>query len=284
MHSLITSDTPYHQKNSKSIMMWFLEKLPLAKTVILFIFWIQITSALMVFFLSQESLFQTRKGIEYTIEEIDSSPSELRTRKFTRTTIPTLKKDKTQRPSVTLPSKISDQLDFSVVKIRGFGKGVLLSGEIADGDAQKFVEFIKNVKGLPIEFVALHSPGGSVMEAMIIGEEIRERALKTMLPGHSYCYSACPYIMAGGIERIFSSYSLLGVHQHFFPDNMLIPVYFAVQSVQEGQAKTFRHLKQMGINTEIMEHILSTPPEEIYVLSTEELEKYNFATELIGPA
>ena len=153
------------------------------------------------FLLSQESLFQTRKGIEYTMEEIDSSPSELRTRKFTRTTIPTLKKDKTQRPIVPLPSKISDQLDFSVVKIRGFGKGVLLSGQIADGDALKFVEFIKNTKGLPLEFVALHSPGGSVMEAMIIGEEIRERALKTMLPGHSYCYSACPYIMAGGIER-----------------------------------------------------------------------------------
>ena len=65
---------------------------------------------------------------------------------------------------------------------------------------------------------------------------------------------------------------------------MLIPVFFAVQTVQDGQAKTFRHLKQMGISTEIMEHILSTPPEEIYVLSTEELEKYNFATELIGPA
>ena len=284
MDSLIKNGSPYHKKNSKNIMMWVLEKLPSAKTVIRFIFWIQLISALMVFLLSQDSLFQTRKGIEYTMEEIDSSPSELRTRKFTRTTIPTLKKDKTQRPIVPLPSKISDQLDFSVVKIRGFGKGVLLSGQIADGDALKFVEFIKNTKGLPLEFVALHSPGGSITEAMTIGEEIRERGLKTLLPGHSYCYSACPYIMAGGVERIFSSYSLLGVHQHYFPKNMLIPVFFAVQTVQEGQAKTFRHLKQMGISTEIMEHILSTPPEEIYVLSIEELQRYNFATDLIKPA
>ena len=90
--------------------------------------------------------------------------------------------------------------------------------------------------------------------------------------------------MAGGVERIFSSYSLLGVHQHYFPKNMLIPVFFAVQTVQEGQAKTFRHLKQMGISIEIMEYILSTPPEEIYVLSIEELERYNFATDLIKPA
>ena len=76
MHSLITSDTPFHQKNSKSIMMWVLEKLPPAKTVILFIFWIQLTSALMVFFLSQESLFQTKKGIEYR-EELNSSAKAL---------------------------------------------------------------------------------------------------------------------------------------------------------------------------------------------------------------
>ena len=94
MDSLIKNGSPYHKKNSKNIIMWVLEKLPSAKTVIRFIFWIQLISALMVFLLSKDSLFQTRKGIEYTMEEIDSSPSELRTRKFTRTTIPTLKKDR----------------------------------------------------------------------------------------------------------------------------------------------------------------------------------------------
>lgn len=264
-------------------MIWIFEKLPTARTVIVSIFWLQIVSAILVFWLVHQNLLETRFGTQYMVEEIDNSPSELKVRKYKKKVVPKLKQDDNQRPNVNLPSKITDNLKFSIVNINELGKGMLLSGSIGEGDALRFIEFIKNSKDIDFEFVALQSPGGLVEEALIIGEEIRERELITVLPGNSYCYSACPYIMAGGTERIFSAYSLLGVHQHYFSQNPIIPVFFAVQSIQEGQAKTFRHLKKMGINTDIMEHILSTPPREIYVLNTEELEKFNFATEIVEP-
>ena len=37
----------------------------------------------------------------------------------------------------------------------------------------------------------------------------------------------------------------------------------------------------MGISTDVMEHILDTPPEEIYIFNVEELLKFNFATEIV---
>ena len=49
------------------------------------------------------------------------------------------------------------------------------------------------------------------------------------------------------------------------------------------RARKPRKWKKMGINTDIMEYILSTPPKKIYVLNTEELERFNFATEIVEP-
>ena len=61
-----------------------------------------------------------------------------------------------------------------------------------------------------------------------------------------------------------------------------MPLYFAVEDIQKSQAETFRHLKKMGINTDVMENILETPPDEVYLLSRDELIKYNFVTHLFS--
>ena len=83
--------------------------------------------------------------------------------------------------------------------------------------------------------------------------------------------------MAGGVERI-SIYTFWGPST-LFSKNMLIPVFFAVQTVQEGQAETFRYLKQMGISTSM--DIFCQRPLKKFMSSIEELERYNFATDLI---
>ena len=173
-------------------MIWIFEKLPTARTVIVSIFWLQIVSAILVFWLAHENLIETRFGTQYMIEEIENSPSELKVRKYKKKVVPKLKQDDNQRPNVNLPSKITDNLKFSIVNINDLGSGMLLSGSIGEGDSLRFIEFIKNSKNIDFEFVALQSPGGLVEEALIIGEEIRERELITVLPGNSYCYSACP--------------------------------------------------------------------------------------------
>ena len=162
-------------------MIWIFEKLPTARTVIVSIFWLQIVSAILVFWLAHENLIETRFGTQYMIEEIDNSPSELKVRKYKKKVVPKLKQDDNQRPNVNLPSKITDNLKISIVNINDLGKGMLLSGSIGEGDALRFIEFIKNSKEVDFEFVALQSPGGLVEEALIIGEEINALFLPTKI-------------------------------------------------------------------------------------------------------
>src|SRR6056297_3234311 len=75
-----------------------------------------------------------------------------------------------------------------------------LTGTIAQGDAGRFAEWLATRTVAPAR-VALHSPGGSVTDALEIGRAIREAGLATEVPAERLCLSACPYILAGGVER-----------------------------------------------------------------------------------
>ncbi|WP_149762645.1 hypothetical protein [Neomesorhizobium albiziae] len=114
-------------------------------------------------------------------------------------------------------------------------------GEITAATPKAFKRFLKKIgkKRLP---VLVSSPGGSVDAAMAIGRLIRERKLDTgvgtayltgcaptekdclakqkksgvyngrITLGGAFCNSACPLILAGGVNRIAGS-AFVGVHQ-----------------------------------------------------------------------
>ena len=254
--------------------------LPSVRLVILGIFWLQIISAFIIFIITKNNLIETKFGTRYTQEEIVFDPSETQRLKFTRKIVPVLRDDRRQEPNLSLPAEVTTGLEFKIVRLDEIGTGVLASGSIEVGDYKKFVSFLKDNQLEDISYVALNSPGGTVSEAILLGEEIRMRKLTTLLSSGAFCFSSCPYVMAGGVKRVFSEHSLLGVHQHYYEDNFYLPIFFAVKSVQSGQALTFQHLKKMGINTDVMEHILSTPPDEIYIFTARELSKYQFSTEI----
>ena len=262
-------------------MVKIIKNLPTVRSVILSVLWLQIVGAMAIFWITHNSLIETRFGTRYVTTELETFPSKKQKQDFRNKVIPSLKKNDEYLPKLLLPNELPNELQFQKVFIDGLDNGILIAGPIGEGDAERFITFLAKNKETKFSFVALHSPGGTVTEALSLGREIRSRKLKTVLSSNAFCFSACPYVMAGGTERIFSSHSLLGVHQHYFTENLYIPVYFAVQTVQEGQASTFKHLKKMGVSTDVMEHILDTPPEEIYIFSTEELLKFNFATEIV---
>lgn len=88
--------------------------------------------------------------------------------------------------------------------------------------------------------IVLRSPGGNVDSAIEMGRLIRKRGLSVAIGGTrlrdcpiseplcstgwregakgtvysvSYCLSACPYMLAGGVRRMFGLFSFVGVHQ-----------------------------------------------------------------------
>jgi hypothetical protein len=153
----------------------------------------------------------------------------------------------------------------------------LLTGQIDAGDAARFTEWLD--PEATFTTIRLHSPGGSVQDALAIGRALREAGLATVMEAGDICLSACPYMLAGGVSRAVDDMAMVGVHQHYFGENTALPAFLAVSDIQAGQADVMAYLDEMGVDVRVMQHALSTPPESIYVLLPEELSGYRMVFE-----
>lgn len=157
------------------------------------------------------------------------------------------------------------------------GDDLRLSGAIAIGDGERFRDYLSGLSDLP-ERVVLMSPGGSVLDALEIGRALRDAALVTEVEAGGVCFSACPYVFSAGTERIAADSARVGVHQHYFGESTVLPAFMAVEDVQRGQGLVMAYLIEMGVDPAVMQHALTTPPDEIYVLLPEELDRYAMRT------
>lgn len=185
--------------------------------------------------------------------------------------------DQTRRfsPNRAVPGSrepLPERLTLTVVSA---GAAVLLEGEIAGGDAPRILKQIEELREVPTRAI-LNSPGGSVHDALELGRALRLAGMATEMREGDICYSACPYLLAAGVTRTVPEAAFVGVHQHYFGENTLLPAFVAVEDIQRGQAEVMRYLNQMGIDPLVMQHALGTPPDEIYVLLPEELVEYKF--------
>jgi hypothetical protein len=153
-----------------------------------------------------------------------------------------------------------------------------LEGAVAEGDANRLIPQIDRAVP-PIEALLLQSPGGSVRDALDLGRHLRAAGIATEILSGEFCYSACPYLFAGGTTRTAAPSASIGVHQHYFGENTLLPAFVAVEDIQRGQAEVMAYLDDMGLDPLVMRHALATPPDEIYILLPEELERYRFVSE-----
>ena len=163
------------------------------------------------------------------------------------------------------------RLDFTSGDI-GDRPALTLTGTIAPGDGARFADWVET--HTRPEIVFLNSPGGSVTDAIDIGRQLRGMQIETAMTDSDICLSACPYILAGGVIRDIAPGAMVGVHQHYFGENIALPAFLAVEDIQRGQGEVMGYLIEMGIDPAMMEPALLTPPDEIYVLLPEELERF----------
>ena len=199
------------------------------------------------------------------------------TRRFTPNDLP-MRTD-TNRPFPETGA-LPQRLEFAIVG-SGSDRALSLTGAIAVGDAERFETFMAGV-AIPPDRVWLRSPGGSVSDALEIGRRLREMEITTAMGAADICLSACPYVLAAGVERRVHPDAWVGVHQHYFGENSILPAFMAVNDVQRGQAEVMTYLNEMGIDPLVMQHAMVTPPDEIYLLVPEELTTYRIATEITG--
>jgi hypothetical protein len=214
-------------------------------------------------------------GPQVPASDVPVAPGD-QTRRFEPRRLPS---DRPAGPGFPGDETIPPRLTFTAIEMAGSGKALLLTGTISEGDSRRFTEHLAALPAPP-NAIALHSPGGLVSEALQIGREIRHAGLRVVVAPGASCFSACPYILAGGEERSVSREGRVGVHQHYFGENSYLPAFLAVSDVQEGQGEVMAYLDEMGIDPMVMAKALMTPPEDIYILLPHELEKFHMATRL----
>lgn len=155
--------------------------------------------------------------------------------------------------------------DFSIS-----GETLVVYGDI---DAEFYWRFLKILsQNSQIETVALGSAGGSVVDAMLAGLEIRNRGLETTL--HGPCFSACPLVFMGGTQRIIwmGPGPHLGFHRVYSSSGEVSTddkIYWQIAD----------YLTAMGVDPKtVLRWMLSAGPNEIFEPRLDQLCKPGVAT------
>jgi hypothetical protein len=188
-------------------------------------------------------------------------------------------KDQYFSPSLSASPIAKAELDDT-----GHGRpGLAISGKIGPAAANWFRDRLDEAHLVAGDVVLLSSPGGSLDQAIIMGEIIRSRGLVTAVgiadaPGHikpSYCASACVLVYAGGTIRYGLEGSALGVHR-----------FVTTSSSRDSVAETQRtagivlsYMTRMGVSSSVVSAMSATS--DVRWLGAREAATMNLITNLV---
>lgn len=134
-------------------------------------------------------------------------------------------------------------------------------------DQQSPDQFKAIAKELPQgSWLVLTSPGGSVVSAMRLGQQIREAGFNTTIGSTDYsppnCFSACAYAFAGGVSRHIPVGSKYGIHQFRGMDKAL-----SEDEAQKMSATLSAYLDVMGVDRHLLDYAQVTTSDKMSVLT-----------------
>ena len=155
-------------------------------------------------------------------------------------------------------------------------------GTITPGTAEAFGEFLDSERAASVTEIVLHSPGGSVPDATAMARLIRDRKLNTRILPDGYCASSCPLVFAGGVERVAAATAWIGVHQAFALSSAFGSLADGMDQAQRVSAATQALLHEFGVDPRVWTRAMSTPKEQLYLFTPEEMAELKLATAIEG--
>ncbi|MBU1210852.1 MAG: ATP-dependent Clp protease proteolytic subunit [Alphaproteobacteria bacterium] len=174
-----------------------------------------------------------------------------------------------------------DSVGRKMTFVRGPKGTASAVGRIEPGTAAEFIDFIEG-QGGEVKSLYLHSPGGSVQDAIAMSKLVRQKEIVTQVPDDAYCASSCPIVFSGGKERTVGRNAWVGVHQIYAVQKTAGDLADGMSQAQTITAEVQQHLVDMGIDTRAWLHAMKTPSDQLYVFTPTELKEYNFATKVAG--
>lgn len=166
---------------------------------------------------------------------------------------------------LSMPYAQSSTIDYCESPgISGTNTFIAYKGMILDGDYEKFINKIKENGFLP-EFIQIESQGGDVIEAMKIGELVRDAGL-IVIP-RKQCDSACALIYFASVNW-GSALTNVGLHRPYYS-----PRHFSKLNKIEAEneykkidGKVREYLRKMNIPTATIDKIMTIASDEVVYL------------------
>jgi hypothetical protein len=160
---------------------------------------------------------------------------------------------------------------------------IYLDGPVDPGATSRVVSLVL-AEQITNAVVYLNSPGGSLVTAMQLGRVLREHAFDTRVGTRTTdvtratagtCHSACPFILAGGVQRSLETGSAVGLHR---AENREPPRDVdAFQHVVRTQV--VEYLAEMGVHAEVADIMEVIPHDRIRDLTVDEALRLNLVNE-----
>ena len=183
-----------------------------------------------------------------------------------------------QMPGYTEPPD-QETVATRMAFIRGPKGAASAVGRIEPGTAADLERFIEG-QGGEIKTLHLHSPGGSVGDALEMSQLLRDKGIDTVVPDNGYCASSCPIVFSGGKKRTAGSNSWVGVHQIYAAASAPGDLNDGMSHAQSISAEVQDHLGKMGVDARAWIHAMKTPSDQLYIFTPDELTEYKLATRI----
>jgi hypothetical protein len=136
---------------------------------------------------------------------------------------------------------------------------ILISGEIVNGDYDRFINSTRSINNNKPVTVLLEGPGGSLTEAIDIGLEINRKKYITVA-WNGACASACAYIWLAGQRSIIDldRNAKVGFHAPYYEDK-----FGNKKSSNVGSAILGGYLKELGAGYGVIAYATSVDGDSI---------------------
>ncbi|MEM8748669.1 MAG: hypothetical protein AAGF28_00090 [Pseudomonadota bacterium] len=149
-------------------------------------------------------------------------------------------------------------------------------GTITPGTAARLKEFLED-NDKRVGELHLHSPGGSVSDALAMARMVREAGITTVVPADGYCASSCPLVLSGGLYRKAGERSWVGVHQIYAPGVTTGTLQRGMAEAQSVSAACQQLLVDMRVDPQVWIYAMQTPSDQLFVFTPEQLRRFSLA-------
>jgi hypothetical protein len=145
---------------------------------------------------------------------------------------------------------------------------VLVDGHITPGDAHSLQAYIESSRTstLKLAMVSFNSPGGDLEEGYKLATVIKRARLATEVEAEKICASACFFAFAAGTTKWTAPSARVGVHGAADANGVQSGTAASATIVMARWAA-----KELGIPSDIIGKMVTTPPSDIIWLSHAEL-------------